>query len=99
MPATQPMALMWNGHHVADLTDATWSDFPWQEARIVFRDVTPEIQRALEWLSEVVDADELPDPPFDPSLLENWFVQSPTGEMTEVSPPLVNFDAGTAEWR
>jgi hypothetical protein len=39
------------------------------------------------------------DPPFDPALLENWFVHSSTGETTEVSPPLVDFDAGTAEWR
>jgi len=31
--------------------------------------------------------------------LENWFVRTPTGEMTEVSPPLVDFDAGRAEGR
>ena len=40
-----------------------------------------------------------PDPPFDTALLENWFVRSPTGEVNEVSPPLVDFDAETAEWR
>ena len=95
----QPLALMWNDQHVADLSDATWSDFPWQEARIVFVNLTPEIRRALEWLVDVSTADELPDPPFDEALLQNWFVRAPTGETTEVSPPLVDFDGGTAEWR
>jgi hypothetical protein len=50
-------------------------------------------------LAKISDEDELPDPPFDTALLENWFVRSPTGEVNEVSPPLVDFDAETAEWR
>jgi hypothetical protein len=99
MAENQPRALMWNDQHVADLSHATWSDFPWQEARIVFVNLTPEIRLALEWLADVADADELTDPPFDAALLENWSVRSPTGEMREVSPPVVDFDAGTAEWR
>jgi hypothetical protein len=93
------LALIWNDQHVADLSDATWSDFPWKEARIVFVNLTPEIRRALEWLVEIAYANELSDPPFDAALLENWFVRSAAGETTEVSPPLVDFDAGTAEWR
>lgn len=99
MPRVPKLALRWNAQHVADLFDATWSDFPWKEARIVFVNLTPEVRRALEWLVEVSEADELPDPPFDTALLENWFVHSSTGGSTEVSPPLVDFDAGTAEWR
>jgi hypothetical protein len=80
------LALMWNDQHVADLIDATWSDFPWHEARIVFVNLTPEIRQLLEWLAEIADADELPDPPFDTALLENWVVRAPTGETTPVSP-------------
>jgi hypothetical protein len=68
-------------------------------ARIVVVNLTPEIRRVLEWLADVSEADELPDPPFDMALLENWFVRAPDGETTEVSPPLVDFDTETAEWR
>jgi hypothetical protein len=99
MTDMQPLALMWNDQHVADLSGATWSDFPWRQARIVFVNLTPEVRRVLEWLAKISDEDELPDPPFDTALLENWFVRSPTGEVNEVSPPLVDFDAETAEWR
>jgi hypothetical protein len=41
----------------------------------------------------------LPDPPFDIAFMENWYIRSSAGETTEVSPSLVDFDAGTAEWR
>jgi hypothetical protein len=100
MSKTQPMALIWNDQHVADLSDAAWSDFPWKEARIVFVNLTPDIRRVLEWLVEVANSDDdLPDPPFDVAFLEHWFVRSPTGETTDVSPPLVDFAGGTAEWR
>lgn len=90
---------MWNDQHVANLTDTTWGDFPWKEARIAFVNLTPEIRHVLEWLAEVAEADELPDPPFDTALLEHWCVRSPGGETTDVSPPLVDFDVETAEWR
>ena len=91
---------MWNDQHVADLSDTTWSDFPWKEARIVFVNLTPELRSVLEWLAEVSESDDdLPDPPFDTVLLENWVVRSPDGETSGVSPPLVDFDVGTAEWR
>ena len=93
-----PLQLFWKDRHVADIEGAAWEDFPWVSGRFVPVDLPPEVREALEWLARMAEADELEDPPFDEERVDHWFLVSPTGERSEVSAPLVDFEAGTVEW-
>jgi hypothetical protein len=95
----QRLRLLWKDRHVADVEGAAWDDFPWVSGKFISVDLPPELRQALEWLSSMAEADELEDPPFDEELVDHWVLSSPVGHKAEVCAPIVDFEAGTVEWR
>ncbi|MEO2092265.1 MAG: hypothetical protein ABGY75_22650 [Gemmataceae bacterium] len=98
--AATPLKLYWQSHLIGVITGSTFSDFPWVGGRFEPRRVPKRLREVLDWFAAQADADEPPDPPFAPDLLEGWVIIKPDGSRHELlTPPLIDFDTGAAEWR
>lgn len=92
----------WNDIHVADVRNPRWDDFPWAVGDFTPANLTEQLSEVLEWFGNVAesdDDDDLPEPPFQPELLDNWFVETPEGERKDISVPIVDKKSQTISWR
>ena len=91
----------WNDTHIGDVRNPRWDDFPWAVGNFTAANVPPRLAEVLEWFGNVVesDDDDLPEPPFQPELLDSWFIETPEGERKEISVPIVDKKSGTITWR
>jgi hypothetical protein len=65
----------------------------------VIRDLPPELRTVLEWFSQQAESETLEAPPFHETLLNGWSVVAVNRKVTAIAAPLVDFEAGTVEWR
>ena len=92
----------WNDTHVGDVRDPRWEDFPWAVGVFTPANLTPQLAEVLEWFGNVAESyedDDLPEPPFEPELLDNWFVETPEGKREAISIPIVDKKTETIMWR
>ena len=98
--ATREHKLYWQSQLIGVIAGVTTTDYPWVRGRFEPRQVSEELREVLGWFAAQAEADDLQDPPFDPRLLEGWFIDNVEGERHELLvPPLIDFDQGVAEWR
>ena len=72
----------WKDTHVGDVRNPRWDDFPWAVGDFTAANLTEQLAEVLEWFGNVAesDDDELPEPPFQPELMDNWFIETQQGE-------------------
>ena len=93
--------IYWNATHVGDVRNPRWDDFPWAVGDFIPANLTQQLGEVLDWFGNVAesDDDQLPEPPFEPELLDNWFLETPEGERKPISVPIVDKKSGTITWR
>ena len=91
----------WNDMHVGDVRNPRWDDFPWAVGNFTPANLTRELGEVLEWFGNLAesDDDELPEAPFSPELIDNWFLETPEGERKAISVPIVDKKSETITWR
>jgi hypothetical protein len=95
----EPLTLCWAGQPLGQITEATWSDWPWASGKLVIGKLPADVRAVLEWFSRQADSDNLEDPPFQDRLLDGWSIVASDGVATEIGVPVVDFASGTIEWR
>lgn len=91
----------WEDTRVGDVRNPRWDDFPWAVGNFTPANFTAQLAEVLDWFGNVAesDDDELPEPPFQPELLDNWFLETPEGERKPISVPIVDKKNETITWR
>jgi hypothetical protein len=93
--------IYWNDTHVGDIRNPRWDDFPWAVGDFTPASLTPQLGEVLEWFGNLAqfDDEDLPEPPFELELLDNWFLETPEGERKPISVPIVDKKSETITWR
>ncbi|MBX9623449.1 MAG: hypothetical protein K2X82_06505 [Gemmataceae bacterium] len=99
MPAPEWLTLCWNGRPLGRITRIGLIDFPWLGGRFAGGEWPADLKIAIEWLAGQSDGEELTDPPYPEEFYEGWSVVGSDGKAHDIGPPLVDFAAGSIEWR
>ena len=100
MAAPAWLTLCWNGKPVGRITEIETVDWPWMGGRFKSGRWPKGLRAAVEWLARQANSDgDLEDPPFSEDMLDGWTVVDPDDASREISPPAIDFEAGTIEWR
>lgn len=93
--------LLWHDQLVVTITEVGCLDHPWFVGKFIATDIAPRFREILEWIDLESKSDDglSTDPPFDAELLHNWYIEKQDGTKTEIMIPVVDFSAGTIEWR
>ncbi|BDM81391.1 hypothetical protein [Acaryochloris marina] len=93
--------LLWRDQLIATITNVGWSDFPWVGGKFVATKMDSQIHELLEWIDCKSKTDDgmVDDPPFPEELLDDWYIEKPDGSKIEIMIPVLDFSAGTIEWR
>jgi hypothetical protein len=96
-----PAHVYWNDQFIGTITDAVWSDYPWAHGTFKPGELSVEQREGLGWLVRVAESNNFAEElsPGHEAFLDGWTLREAGGETTEISPPLVDFEAGSAEWR
>jgi len=92
--------IFWRDELFATATDVGWEDFPWAGGKIILAQVRPEIVTVLQYVAAQSEIEEgHNDWPFTDTTWHEWRIVRPDGVSIEISPPVVDSNAGQAVWR
>jgi hypothetical protein len=95
-----PLRLYWKDRLIGEITDASWTDFPWVGGKIKLKRLAKEMRQVLNYVFEQSRSEDgLRDWPFVDELFWNWSILKPDGSREEIGIPIVDFADGSIEWR
>ena len=95
---TEQYRLFCNDRLVGLITNAQWSDFPWVIGSFAPAAIDEDVRQVIEWFAAIGDAEEPAGPLFPDYLLNNWWIERPSGERKQVDVPILDLSKGTVEW-